>query len=323
MAKVPHAPASVTGLKDHRARRSPDARRCSCSSSSSTSSTSRSSTSPCPRSGTTSASRRRACSGSSAATCSPTAASCCSAAAPPTSSAAAASSSAGSSCSRSPRSPAALGADRGAARRRPARPGRGRRDDVAGRALRPDHDLHRPARPQPRARRMGRRPRSRRRLRRRPQRRPHRGPRLALDLLPQRACRGPRRPGRARAPRRRARGAQARRLRPSGGGARHRRDAAPDLRARPRPRDRLAARPRRSPRSRLAAVLLAAFVANERRARNPLVPFSIFRIKGLAAANVTQLITFSGLYSMFFFLSLYMQSVLGYSPPTPASPTCR
>src|SRR5207302_1377248 len=63
-----------------------------------------------------------------------------------------------------------------------------------------------------------------------------------------------------------------------------------------------------------AAALLAAFVANERRARTPLVPFSIFRIKGLAAANVTQLITFSGLYSMFFFLSLYMQKVLGYSP---------
>ena len=63
-----------------------------------------------------------------------------------------------------------------------------------------------------------------------------------------------------------------------------------------------------------AAVLLAAFVATERRASTPLVPFSIFRIKGLAAANVTQLITFSGLYSMFFFLSLYMQSVLGYSP---------
>jgi EmrB/QacA subfamily drug resistance transporter len=64
----------------------------------------------------------------------------------------------------------------------------------------------------------------------------------------------------------------------------------------------------------LAVVLLLAFALNERRAPNPLVPFSIFRIKGLAAANVTQLITFGGLYSMFFFLSLYMQRVLGYSP---------
>jgi EmrB/QacA subfamily drug resistance transporter len=64
----------------------------------------------------------------------------------------------------------------------------------------------------------------------------------------------------------------------------------------------------------LAAGILAGFVINERRSDNPLVPFSIFRINGLAAANLTQLISFAGLYSMFFFLSLYMQNVLGYSP---------
>jgi EmrB/QacA subfamily drug resistance transporter len=63
-----------------------------------------------------------------------------------------------------------------------------------------------------------------------------------------------------------------------------------------------------------AALVLAAFVGNERRVRDPLLPFSIFRIRGLAAANVTQLLSFGGLYSMFFFLSLYMQNVLGYSP---------
>jgi EmrB/QacA subfamily drug resistance transporter len=63
-----------------------------------------------------------------------------------------------------------------------------------------------------------------------------------------------------------------------------------------------------------AAVILVAFVVNEQRAKHPLVPFSIFRIKGLAAANLTQVISFSGLYSTFFFLSLYMQNVLNYSP---------
>ncbi|MGZ4371912.1 MAG: MFS transporter [Gaiellaceae bacterium] len=63
-----------------------------------------------------------------------------------------------------------------------------------------------------------------------------------------------------------------------------------------------------------AIVLLAAFVRNERGASNPLVPFSIFRIRGLAPANATQLLSFGGLYAMFFFLSLYMQNVLGYSP---------
>jgi EmrB/QacA subfamily drug resistance transporter len=62
-----------------------------------------------------------------------------------------------------------------------------------------------------------------------------------------------------------------------------------------------------------AGLLLLAFVANERRATNPLVPLSIFRIKGLAAADATQVIAMAGFYSMFFFLTLYMQNVLGFS----------
>jgi EmrB/QacA subfamily drug resistance transporter len=62
-----------------------------------------------------------------------------------------------------------------------------------------------------------------------------------------------------------------------------------------------------------AAVLLVAFVFNERRQRNPLFPFSILRIKGLAAADVTQVIAMSGFYAMFFFVTLYMQNVLGFS----------
>ncbi|WP_412516635.1 MFS transporter [Actinomadura madurae] len=53
---------------------------------------------------------------------------------------------------------------------------------------------------------------------------------------------------------------------------------------------------------------------NEQRSRNPLLPLSIFRIKGLAAADVTQLVALAGFLSMFFFLSLYMVNVLGYSP---------
>jgi EmrB/QacA subfamily drug resistance transporter len=63
-----------------------------------------------------------------------------------------------------------------------------------------------------------------------------------------------------------------------------------------------------------AAALLIAFLANEARRRNPLLPLSIFRVKGLAAADVTQLIAFAGFLSMFFFLTLYMQNVLGWSP---------
>src|SRR5215467_4469522 len=63
-----------------------------------------------------------------------------------------------------------------------------------------------------------------------------------------------------------------------------------------------------------SAILVAAFVLNERRSRNPLLPFAIWRVKGLVAANVTQLIAFAGFFSMFFFVTLYMQEVLGYSP---------
>jgi EmrB/QacA subfamily drug resistance transporter len=61
-------------------------------------------------------------------------------------------------------------------------------------------------------------------------------------------------------------------------------------------------------------VLLTAFALNERRNRSPLLPLSIFRIRGLAAADTTQLIAMAGFFSMFFFLTLYMQNVLGWSP---------
>jgi EmrB/QacA subfamily drug resistance transporter len=64
----------------------------------------------------------------------------------------------------------------------------------------------------------------------------------------------------------------------------------------------------------VAVTALGAFVLNERSNRNPLVPLSIFRVKGLAAADATQLIGMAGFFSMFFFLTLYMQQVLGYSP---------
>jgi EmrB/QacA subfamily drug resistance transporter len=63
-----------------------------------------------------------------------------------------------------------------------------------------------------------------------------------------------------------------------------------------------------------AAVLLAAFAINELRVRNPLVPLSILRVKGIAAADATQLVAVAGFVPMFFFLTLYMQTVLGYSP---------
>ncbi len=64
----------------------------------------------------------------------------------------------------------------------------------------------------------------------------------------------------------------------------------------------------------LSVVLIVAFVAIELRSRAPLVPFRIFRLRTLTGANVVGILLGASLFSMFFFISLYMQQVLGYSP---------
>jgi EmrB/QacA subfamily drug resistance transporter len=61
-------------------------------------------------------------------------------------------------------------------------------------------------------------------------------------------------------------------------------------------------------------VLLAVFVVLERRSPAPLVRLSIFRIRTLAVADVVLLLVASGMFGMFFFASLYVQEILGYSP---------
>jgi EmrB/QacA subfamily drug resistance transporter len=63
-----------------------------------------------------------------------------------------------------------------------------------------------------------------------------------------------------------------------------------------------------------SAALLAAFVAIERRQRHPLLPFSIFRLRTLRGADVVGLLIGMSLFSMFFFISLYLQDVLHFSP---------
>lgn len=62
----------------------------------------------------------------------------------------------------------------------------------------------------------------------------------------------------------------------------------------------------------VAVALIVAFVAVELRSAAPLVPFRIFRLRTLTGANVTGLLVGASLFSMFFFVSLYMQQVLGY-----------
>lgn len=63
----------------------------------------------------------------------------------------------------------------------------------------------------------------------------------------------------------------------------------------------------------VAAGLIGAFVAIELRSASPLVPFRIFRKRTLTGANIVGILTGASMFSMFFFISLYMQNVLGYS----------
>jgi EmrB/QacA subfamily drug resistance transporter len=63
----------------------------------------------------------------------------------------------------------------------------------------------------------------------------------------------------------------------------------------------------------IALALLGAFIGVESRSKHPLMPFSIFRLRTLRGANVVGLLIGMSLFSMFFFISLYLQQVLGFS----------
>jgi MFS family permease len=64
----------------------------------------------------------------------------------------------------------------------------------------------------------------------------------------------------------------------------------------------------------LAATGFGAFVRHERRTRAPLLDLTLFENRSFAGANVLILMATSMMCSLFFFLALYMQTVLGYSP---------
>ena len=63
----------------------------------------------------------------------------------------------------------------------------------------------------------------------------------------------------------------------------------------------------------IAALLIGAFVTIERRHSDPLVPLRIFSNRGLAASDATMLLIAAALFGVFFFCTLYLQQVLGYS----------
>lgn len=64
----------------------------------------------------------------------------------------------------------------------------------------------------------------------------------------------------------------------------------------------------------LGAILLTGFIFNESRAKHPLMPLSIFKIRSLTAGNIVMMTVASGMFSMFFFSSLYLQNILQYPP---------
>jgi EmrB/QacA subfamily drug resistance transporter len=66
----------------------------------------------------------------------------------------------------------------------------------------------------------------------------------------------------------------------------------------------------------VAVAVLASFIWIERRSPSPLVRLGLFRMRSLAVGNGVFLIVVGGLFAMFFFATLYMQDILGYSPIT-------
>jgi EmrB/QacA subfamily drug resistance transporter len=64
----------------------------------------------------------------------------------------------------------------------------------------------------------------------------------------------------------------------------------------------------------VSLALLAAFIAREARAAQPIMPLRIFKSRNVSGANVAEALLVAGMFGTFFLGSLYMQEVLGYDP---------
>jgi MFS family permease len=62
------------------------------------------------------------------------------------------------------------------------------------------------------------------------------------------------------------------------------------------------------------AALFAAFMIYEARARDPMLPLGLFRLRNFAAGNIETFSMYAGLSILFFFLVLFLQQIGGYSP---------
>jgi len=64
----------------------------------------------------------------------------------------------------------------------------------------------------------------------------------------------------------------------------------------------------------ISALMLVAFLAWERRSPKAMMPLSFFRIPAFSAGNTVAFAVSFGMFGIFFFMSLYMQVIRGYSP---------
>jgi predicted MFS family arabinose efflux permease len=63
----------------------------------------------------------------------------------------------------------------------------------------------------------------------------------------------------------------------------------------------------------VAAALLAGFFVIESRLRHPLIRLGIFRMRSITGSNLAMLLVAAGMFALFYFASIYVQEVLGYS----------
>ena len=64
----------------------------------------------------------------------------------------------------------------------------------------------------------------------------------------------------------------------------------------------------------ISIIALAAFIINESKVKYPLMPLHLFKIRNLVGADSMMLFLTAGMFSVFFFTTLYLQEVLGYTP---------
>ncbi|MCW5249126.1 MFS transporter [Streptomyces sp. SHP 1-2] len=62
------------------------------------------------------------------------------------------------------------------------------------------------------------------------------------------------------------------------------------------------------------ALLIGLFLVVEARTAAPLMPLALLRVRSVASANTAMLVSGSAMFCMWFFMTLYVQNVLGYTP---------